>query len=374
MHKAIPCCVARRSVSTCGGRQAALNEPPVFIRLGSHSHECSLTRQAKSIVFGLWQRQRLSAATAAGKPNAQGTVRRDAPSAGANITSKSARRGGTGPTSRRGTTKKARRTTTGEVVPHHTTTRRLPTLHMETNVFYVVSPPSLFTTRTTIDLTVIPPIYNPCASVATKSRCITAPRTCPTLRRYSQRPRKLGTYVLNYGEGPAKLARTLGITIEEAKLLKEKYFVPYPGVREFIDCTHAMIRETCQVETILGRPRRFPEMEHLGQMRYWDMRGSEKMINAQCERQSVNSIIQGSAADVAKMAMILCDGDSDIKNLGAQLLLQIHDELIFEVPEETVEEVIPLVKERMEHPFDQDLLVPLAVDSGIGYSWASAKA
>lgn len=179
---------------------------------------------------------------------------------------------------------------------------------------------------------------------------------------------------LNYGEGAKKLAKGLGKSKDEAKELIQQYFMPYPAVREFIDSTHHYIKHHHMIETILGRPRRFPEMEYLGKLNYWKMRGSEKATRAQCERQSVNSVIQGSAADVAKMAMILCDTDSKMLSLGSELLLQVHDELIFEVPEESVKEVEALAIKHMEHPFGADLLVPLTVDSGYGYSWASAKA
>jgi len=191
---------------------------------------------------------------------------------------------------------------------------------------------------------------------------------------FSRQASKTIGFGLNYGEGPKKLAASLGITVDEAKELIKLYFQPYPGVQEFIKGTHSFIYDNYMVETILGRPRRFPEMEYLGGLDYWKMRGSEKSTRAQCERQAVNSVIQGSAADVAKMAMILCDEDTDIKALGADLLLQVHDELIFEVPEDNVKEVVPLILERMEHPFAEDLLVPLTADWGVGYSWASAKA
>jgi DNA polymerase I-like protein with 3'-5' exonuclease and polymerase domains len=252
VHKAIPCCVARRSVSTRGDRQVALNVPPVSIRLGSHSRKRSLTRQAK----------------------------------------------GVRPTSYR--------------------------------------------------------TYTP--------------------RRYSQCPGKPGNCTLNYGEGIKKLAKQLGVSMERAAQYKEQYFKPYPSVKDFIYGTHHAIKFEHGVETILGRPRRFPEMQHLGMLNRYDMRGSEKAIMAQCERQSVNSIIQGSAADVAKMAMILCDNDPKLNELGADLLLQVHDELLFEVPEENIREAEETAVERMEHPFSEDLVVPLSVDSGHGYSWASAKA
>lgn len=183
---------------------------------------------------------------------------------------------------------------------------------------------------------------------------------------------------LNYGEGPQKLAKQLGVSVDEAKKLMAKYFEPYPKVEKFIQGVHRYILDFAKVETILGRPRRFHELHEIGKMldscSRWHLPGTAKMNLARAERQSVNSVIQGSAADVAKMAMIKCEWDPRLRKLGVDMLLQIHDELIFEVPEECADEAEKIIKHNMEHPFAEDLLVPLEVDSGRGYSWSSAKA
>jgi DNA polymerase-1 len=183
---------------------------------------------------------------------------------------------------------------------------------------------------------------------------------------------------LNYGEGPQKLGKTLGVSVDKAKALMKQYFEPYPKVGEFIDGVHAYILDHAMVETIIGRPRRFHEMVAIGQMldkmTRWKLPGTAKANLARAERQSVNSVIQGSAADVAKMAMIKCEFDERLRALGVQQLLQVHDELLFEVPEEHAEEAMPIICDLMEHPFGDDLSVPLAVDGGMGYSWSSAKA
>jgi len=193
------------------------------------------------------------------------------------------------------------------------------------------------------------------------------------LQRYSQYPRKLGISTLTYGEGPNKLAHSLGISVNDAKVKIEDYFRPYPKVRQFIQDTHRAIREQHMVRTVTSRPRRFPGMETLGGMYRSAMTGRERGELARAERQAVNSRIQGSAADVARRAMISCEFDQTLINLGVQMLLQIHDELIFEVPEESVEEALPIIKHKMEHPLPFDLSVPLNVDGGSGYSWATAK-
>lgn len=179
---------------------------------------------------------------------------------------------------------------------------------------------------------------------------------------------------LNYGEGIKKLAKTLNVSEERAKELKEIYFRPYPSVKSFISSVHAFIRDEYMVETILGRPRRFPDLKGLRNIQRKFLTGHEKQLLAMCERQSVNSIIQGSAADVARMAMINCERSSRLRKLGVEMLLQVHDELIFEVPEECVDEARPLIVECMEHPFDYGLSVPLSVDVGVGTSWSGAKA
>lgn len=179
---------------------------------------------------------------------------------------------------------------------------------------------------------------------------------------------------LNYGMGPKHLAKDLDITVDEAKDMIERYFKPYPNIKGFFQDIREMACIKGEIETIDGRPRRFPELIELGKLDWYKMSGSERMARARAERQAGNSAIQGSAASVAKRAMIHCDNDPDLADLGAELLLQVHDELIFEVPEETIREVVPIAVELMEHPFEEDLTVPLAVDAGYGYSWASAKA
>jgi DNA polymerase I-like protein with 3'-5' exonuclease and polymerase domains len=178
---------------------------------------------------------------------------------------------------------------------------------------------------------------------------------------------------LLFGEGPKKLAHTLGVSVDEAKRLIEKYFAPYPGVRDHINAVHRQIRDECVYRTFLGRPRRFPELSQIGDRPYWDLTGSEKLAVSQSERQSVNFGTQGGAADILKRAMILCEFDPHLRDLGVEMLLQIHDELIFEVPIESVEEAMPIIKQLMEHPLGFELAVPLDCDGGVGNSWMSAK-
>jgi len=184
-------------------------------------------------------------------------------------------------------------------------------------------------------------------------------------------------FALNYGEGPRALGETLGISIDDAKALIRRYFKPYPNVERFIDGTKNFILDHAMVETLLGRPRRFHELHAIGtmldKMTRWNLPGTAKKNLAQAERQSVNSIIQGSARDVIVMAMLRCEADQRLKDLGVEMLLQIHDELIFEIPEETVDEAAPIIQQHMEHPLGEELLVPLSAEAGRGFSWAAAK-
>lgn len=173
-----------------------------------------------------------------------------------------------------------------------------------------------------------------------------------------------------YGIGGPKLAA--GLTRDSGKLITEqqgwqlieKWLDVFRGVREYIDFTKAQIARVGQVQTILGRWRRFG-----------DIKGMSRRDAAQAERQGVNSIIQGTASDIAKMAMLACEYDPELNALGAIMLLQIHDELVFECADDPV--VIAAVKKRvqylMEHPLGYALRVPLPVECGSGYTWASAK-
>ena len=184
---------------------------------------------------------------------------------------------------------------------------------------------------------------------------------------------------LIYGIGPLKLAGQLTdelkrtVTKEEAANDIKRYFAAFPGVESFIKKTHQYCHGTEFVQTILGRKRRLPQINARGgQSADEDAKG----IVAEARRQSVNSIIQGTAADVAKAAMIQAEYDPVLQSLGADLLLQVHDELIFEVDDEPdiVAQVKKRVTEIMENPFgDFKMNVPLTTEAHDGYTWTEAK-
>ena len=173
-----------------------------------------------------------------------------------------------------------------------------------------------------------------------------------------------------YGIGGPKLSRKL--TRETKHIVTEKqgwdlishWLDVYPDVRRYIDNTKDDIARYGLVRMFTGRPRR------LG-----DIQSMSRKDASQAERQGVNSVIQGTAAEAAKYSMITIEGDRELKELGAEMLLQVHDELVFEVPDDdgVVADVKERVKEIMEHPFQVELRVPLPISIGSGYSWATAK-
>lgn len=195
-----------------------------------------------------------------------------------------------------------------------------------------------------------------------------------SLQRDSQYLRKLRINTLLYGEGVKKLAHTLGVDVDRAKALLEMFFEPYPAIRDFIADSHRQAHMNHYVETIDGRPRRFPDMATYGHVKWRDLPPHVRGNIALMERQAVNSRIQGSAASAAKRAMIKCENSSRLRDLGVELLLQVHDELLFEVPIENADRAYRIIKKKMEHPLPYDLSVPLECDGGIGDSWAAAKA
>ncbi len=167
---------------------------------------------------------------------------------------------------------------------------------------------------------------------------------------------------LNYGMKENKLARQLGITKEEALDIINAYLGTYPAVQGFYDAAIEETRRTGFSFTLLGRRRYHPSINSPNAGDRW----SE-------ERKAVNMQIQGTAADAVRLSMIRIWRAGLDKKYGCRMLLQIHDELMFECPKETVAEARAEITAIMEHPFPTDLAVPLEVSIGSGPSWNKAK-
>ena len=170
---------------------------------------------------------------------------------------------------------------------------------------------------------------------------------------------KVINYGIVYGMGSARAARELGVSTADAAKYIEEYFRRYAGVRQFIDRTIAEARERGWVSTILGRRRYLPEL------------GSrDSAVRQFAERAATNTPIQGSAADLIKLAMINVHRRLRERGLAARLLLQVHDELVLEAPAAEAAVVTDLVRDAMEHVWP--LRVPLRVDVRSGANWAEA--
>ena len=163
-----------------------------------------------------------------------------------------------------------------------------------------------------------------------------------------------------YGQGPHALSRQLGIEHAEAKQFIARYFERFQGVRNYLDAMVAFARENGYVQTIFGRRRYIPEL-----------RERNFNIRAFGERTAANSPIQGSAADLIKIAMIRIDDTLRSNALESKMLLQVHDELVFEISPSELDQVQELVKREMENA--AQLSVPLVVDLGVGANWLETK-
>ncbi|MBI4501798.1 MAG: DNA polymerase I, partial [Gemmatimonadetes bacterium] len=163
-----------------------------------------------------------------------------------------------------------------------------------------------------------------------------------------------------YGQGAFALSRQLGITQEQAREFIRRYFERFAGVRRFLDSSVELARERGYAETIRGRRRYIPEL-----------RDQNFNIRSFGERTAMNSPLQGSAADLIKLAMISVSSALKRANLGAGMVLQVHDELIVEAPEREVDAAAQIVKTSMESA--APLRVPLVVEVGIGSNWLDAK-
>jgi DNA polymerase-1 len=166
-----------------------------------------------------------------------------------------------------------------------------------------------------------------------------------------------------YGISAFGLANQLSIPREEASDYIKRYFERFPGIKDYMDGTKAFAREKGYVETIFGRRAHYPEI-----------RSSNPQHRAFNERAAINAPIQGSAADIIRRAMVRMDAALQEAKLSARMLLQVHDELIFEVPEEEVEQTLPLVRAVMENAAMPavNLAVPLQVDARAAVNWDEA--
>ncbi len=177
----------------------------------------------------------------------------------------------------------------------------------------------------------------------------------PSVRRRA----KAINFGIIYGISAFGLARQLSIGRKEAKAYIDAYFERYPGIRGYMEDKKEECREFGYVKTIFGRRVHLPGIND-----------KNPMHRAFSERAAINAPLQGSAADIIKRAMIKIPGALENQNLGAQMLLQVHDELVFEVPKAEVDDTAALVKKVMEGA--AHLVVPLTVDTGIGDNWDEA--
>jgi DNA polymerase I len=175
-----------------------------------------------------------------------------------------------------------------------------------------------------------------------------------------RRSAKAVNFGIVYGQTPFGLAASIGVDRKEAERYIKSYFELYSGVRTFIDATIAEVRQTGIAKTLLGRERPIP-----------DMHSRNPNARSFAERTAVNTPLQGTAADLIKLAMIRIDRLLTDKKLQTKMLLQVHDELLFESPPEETHEVKQLVKSEMENVYR--LSVPLLVDIGVGANWRDAK-
>jgi DNA polymerase-1 len=177
----------------------------------------------------------------------------------------------------------------------------------------------------------------------------------PELRAHA----KVVNYGLVYGMGPSRLAAETGMTPPQAKRFIEDYFRALPRVKAWIDATIAEARRRKEVRTLFGRRRLLPEID-----------SDEPVQRVAGENMALNTPIQGTAADIIKRAMLRLHAALRERGLRARLLLQVHDELVLDVPQEEIGPVTTLVRDCMQHA--ADLAVPLEVAIGTGANWLDA--
>jgi DNA polymerase-1 len=174
----------------------------------------------------------------------------------------------------------------------------------------------------------------------------------PQMRAFA----KMVNFGIPYGISEFRLAREMGISREEAGRYVQRYFARFPKVQEYMREIPERARETGYVETLLGRRRYLP-----------DLRAGAAPVRSAAERMAINTPMQGTAADIIKLAMLRVHGELASSGLGSKMILQVHDELLLEVPQSETEITGELVRRCMGQAYE--LRVPLKVDVKAGHNW-----
>jgi DNA polymerase-1 len=177
----------------------------------------------------------------------------------------------------------------------------------------------------------------------------------PEMRRKA----KMVNYGIAYGISAFGLAQRLGIARKEAAEIIEQYFKQFPGIRRYMDDTIEFARKEGYVETVTGR-RRYIR----------DIRSLNNTVRGAAERNAINAPIQGTAADMIKIAMIHIHAELTHRNLKTRMLLQVHDELVFDLYTQEEQEVRAMVEDKMKNAIALD--VPIVVELGVGKTWLEA--
>jgi DNA polymerase-1 len=187
------------------------------------------------------------------------------------------------------------------------------------------------------------------------------------ITKEQRRQAKSINFGLLYGMGPFALSRQTGLTLAEAEEFVKAYFARFPGIKAYIDETKRLAAERGYVETLLGRRRYFPLLARSGAV----TDSASAVLRARAEREAINAPVQGTAADIIKLAMLHLPEALRAARLHARLLLQVHDELVLECPPAEVKAAAEVTRQIMEHAFQLD--IPLGVEVRSGKNWEEMK-
>jgi DNA polymerase-1 len=194
------------------------------------------------------------------------------------------------------------------------------------------------------------------AATAARLFGVAASQVTPDMRRLA----KTVNFGVIYGMSEYGLEQATELSRDEATQFIASYFAQHPGVEQYIETTKQQARDTGYVQTLLGRRRYIPEIN-----------SSNRQVREAAERMAINMPVQGTSADIIKVAMINLHREMQKRQLKSKMLLQVHDELIFEVPEDEIEEMSQLVSETMSTALE--LSVPLKVDIKTGNNWGEME-